>query len=175
MAVAFALDDREVKRALAQLGAKIPRVVTRSLNRTISSVRTRAKREISNETGLKVGAVNKAMSIIKATANRFRAILSIKKKGIPIIDMGARQTRRGVTYSLGGQRRRLSNAFIATMPTGRRGVFARKGKPRLPIRERFGPSIATIFLKRLSKMRAFAEAELVKNLRANIKFAMRGG
>ena len=173
-AASFTLDSREVKRALAQLGAKAPRVVTRSLNRTINSVRTLAKRDISKDTGIKVSVINKAMSIRKATFNSLRAILKIKKKGIPLIDLRARATRRGVTYRLGGQRRRLASAFIARMPTGHRGVFTRQTRARLPIRERFGPSIATIFLRRLARVRAFAQTELVKNLRANIKFAAGG-
>ena len=71
-------------------------------------------------------------------------ITSVKR--IPLFDFGARQTKRGVSYNLGG-RKTLAGAFIATMPTGHEGVFMRKGANRLPIQERFGPSLGHVFAK----------------------------
>jgi copper oxidase (laccase) domain-containing protein len=62
-----------------------------------------------------------------------------------------------VTYGLPGGRSRVSNAFIATMHSGYRGVFARvpgagrrgpkPDRSQLPIVELYGPSIGHVFKK----------------------------
>lgn len=178
--VSFTLDSREVNRELAAIGRKARRVIPRALNRTANTLRTREKRGIAKETGIKIGVINKQMSIKKATPGNPRAIINVNRQAIPLIRLGARGKEPsrgkggGVTYRLGGRKHRLSNAFISTMPTGHRGVFSRKRKARLPIRERFGPSIASIFKKRLPAARPFALAELAKNVRAGLKFAQGG-
>ena len=175
-AISFRLDSRDVNRALAELGRKGPRVLTRSLNRTINSVRTLVKRGVAKDSGLKAGLINKQMSIKKATFSNQRAVLKVSRKAIPVIQLGAkgkvpsRGKGRGVTYRFGGERRRLPHSFIANLG-GRKGVFTRKTKARKPTRERFGPSIATFFKKRLPEARSFAMTELVKNIRAGLKFA----
>lgn len=175
-ALTFRLDSREVNRALVDLGSKAPRVLTRSLNRTINSVRTLVKRGVAKDSGIKISLVNKQMSIKKATFSNQRAILKVSRKAIPVIQLGAkgkvpsRGKGGGVTYRFGGQRRRLPHSFIANIG-GRKGVFTRKTRARKPTRERFGPSIATFFKKRLPEARSFAMTELVKNIRAGLKFS----
>jgi hypothetical protein len=67
--------------------------------------------------------------------------------GIPLIDLGATgpEPSRGqgaVKVKLAGD---FPSAFIATMRSGHRGVFERKGSKRLPIRELRSKPIPQLF------------------------------
>ena len=75
------------------------------------------------------------------------AVVFARGKRIPIMAMKAKQTRKGVTYRSQGKRKLIPSAFIATMPSGHRSVYKRKGKPRLPIAKLYGPSIPKVFVK----------------------------
>ncbi|HUX15572.1 MAG TPA: hypothetical protein VMW52_03815, partial [Phycisphaerae bacterium] len=99
------------------------------------------------------------------------ARLWIHGRRIPILQFNARQTRKGVTYALRrhGGRTLIPHAFLATMPTGHRGVFARTEpkfgyqpgglmlvggrrasgvrKHGLPIVEQYGPSVPAVVEK----------------------------
>ncbi|MDO6965811.1 hypothetical protein [Rhizobium alvei] len=58
---------------------------------------------------------------------------------IALYELGASQTRRGVSVKLRGSYR---HAFIAAMGSGHKGVMRRVGSEQLPIRELFGPNPA---------------------------------
>lgn len=63
--------------------------------------------------------------------------------GIPLRDFGAKETKRGLTYSVRrGQRSVLPRGFIAETVGGH--AFTRVGRSRLPIRKRFGPGLAVM-------------------------------
>ena len=172
----FKLDTREVDRALASLGKKAPRIISMSLNRTIRGVQTVMKRAIAKDIGIKVGVVAEGMKITKARSSRTRAILRVTGKRIPLIKLKAKATKkRGVTYRLGGQRRRRPHAFIATMPGGHEGVFKRAQRTRLPITELHGPSIVHVFQKHLPKGYARAKEQLPKEIASAIRKAAARG
>lgn len=71
----------------------------------------------------------------------------IRSKWIPLYELGARQTRAGVTVRLRGS---YAHAFLATMKSGHAGVFRRTGagSPRLPIHEQFGPNPAHAVIRK---------------------------
>src|SRR5690348_11331324 len=125
----------------------VTRALVRSLNRAITAGRTLMAQRVSKDTGLKSSTVKAAMKSQKATAARPVAALSTGLTRIPLVQFRARQTRRGVSYRLGGASSRIPNAFLATMATGHTGVFRRVGKKRLPIKELFGPSLGHVFAK----------------------------
>lgn len=88
------------------------------------------------------------------TPARLIAALTAKGRPIPLIDYGARQTTNGVTVRVKNGRKTLKHAFVATMASGRAGVFERVGTGHkrvtrngraywsgLPIRELYGPSV----------------------------------
>lgn len=63
-----------------------------------------------------------------------------------VIDLGARQTKAGVTFSVNaGKRSFIRGAFIQTMSSGHTGVFFRRGKARLPIDEAFSTRVSDVF------------------------------
>jgi hypothetical protein len=96
---------------------------------------------------------------------------------LPIIkiDPNARQTASGVTYRSGNARKEIPGAFISVMrSTGHKGVFKRKGQPRLPIKELAGPSLPHIFVKTaiMSALESMANAAWAKNFEHEIQFEL---
>src|SRR6185295_6722251 len=120
-----------VARMLNAYPDRVTRATVRALNRGIASARTLMVREIARDTGLKSADVRNALPMREATANNLTATLAASLKRIPLIKFNARGPEpsrgkgRGVTYRLTGSRGRHPNAFIATMGSGHRGVFAR--------------------------------------------------
>lgn len=153
------------------------KAMVRALNRAIGSGRTLMVREISKDTGLRSMDVRAALPMREATFDRPEARLAASLKRIPLIKFGARgpQPSRGrgtgVAYRLSGSRGRVPTAFIATMTSGHQGVFARKAKPRLPIRELFGPSLGHVFAKFRPAGVAKVQEAFAKNFSHELEFA----
>lgn len=128
----------------------VPSIV-RGLNYAIGGARDVMVAAIAADIGLEPDKVRKQLPIRNATTRELSATLSATRKRIPLIEFHAqgpvpsRGRGDGVSYQLRGGRGRVPNAFLATMKTGHKGVFARKGKSRLPIRELFGPSLGHVF------------------------------
>ncbi len=143
----------QIVRAIDGLKDGTPRAAVRALNRGIASARTSETQSIATDMGLKSKDVRAALTMKNASQSYMSASLSADMKRTPLIAFGAqgpvpsRGKGRGVTYKLNGGKSTIPNAFIASMESGHRGVFARSGKKRLPIRELFGPSIGHVFIK----------------------------
>ena len=56
-----------------------------------------------------------------------------------------------------------------------RGVFERRTRKRLPIRELFGPSLPHVFAKFIPEALKRGEESLVKNLQSELRFALSQG
>lgn len=140
-------DLREVENTLGGLRKNAPVVLSRSINRVLTPLRATAAREIARDMRVRVGTARKAMTVQRATPARLVGALAASGRRIPLIEFGGRQTAKGVSYDLGRGRNTAPGTFIATMPSGHRGVFGRRGKRRLPIVERFGPSIPRVFVQ----------------------------
>jgi len=129
----------------------IPTVLMRSLNKTLQTTQSTAIKTMANQTGVKQKILRDFLLMTKAQKQKLTAILSAphkKRLTLLMIDSHAKQNARGVAYHIGGQRKQLDHAFMATMKNGHRGIYARKsGAKRLPIRELQGPSVAHIFMQ----------------------------
>lgn len=187
MRVTTRLDTSDLKAGIDSLKKKFPQAVKRALKRAGTSGRAEMVRRISADTGLTQTAVRKEIrvNLVGDTAVE----LEVTGQRIPLIAFGAkgpepsRGRGAGVTYRLPGSRGRAEHAFIAKMPTGHRGVYARtpgaratkKGRSwtELPIVELFGPSLVKVFEKYLPEGAARAQEALVNNVRSEISFAMR--
>jgi Prophage minor tail protein Z (GPZ) len=183
----FNFDLGTLKKDLEELGRSAPLVMSRALNRAVTSGRAAMAKAISSDTGLASRYVSKEIRVDKAQRTRPVAAVEIAGRRIPLIAFQARGPEpsrgrgRGVSYRLPGGRGRVSDAFIATMGSGHRGVFKRKpgarrrGKPparsQLPIMELRGPSLPHVFEKKFPVFRAAAEESLLKNLASEISFA----
>jgi len=128
----------------------------RALNNMGAQARTAAARIIREVGyGLKAATVKARLTLIKASAGRLVVTVRAQGRPIPLIEFQARQTSKGVSVKVLNGRRLIAGAFIATMPSGHRGVYVRKAGARsrkvmtkgkaqwhgLPIQELFGPGV----------------------------------
>jgi hypothetical protein len=171
------LDTAGLEEELREMGRTAPLIMARALNRAATTGRAAMVKVMKQDTGIASKNIRKEISIDKA--NRTRPVVRVEIKGrrIPLIAFQAkgpepsRGRGRGVSYRLPTGRGRIPNAFIATMPSGHRGVYKRKRTRRLPIRELFGPSLPHVFDKFLPTFRQAASEALAKNLRSELNFA----
>lgn len=176
--VTISVDSEGVLHRLEQYPDRVTRATIRAINRAIASARTVMVREIARDTGLRSKDVRDALSLREATVNHLSGSLGATLKKIPLIKFNARGPEpsrgkgRGVRARLVGGAGHYPHAFIVTMPTGHRGVFARKTPPsRLPIRELFGPSLGRVFEKYRAPAEARAREVFGKNLDHELEFA----
>ena len=143
-------DVEEAKRFLTRTQRKVvPKAAARALNRTLTNVRTVSRRKVAKGMGQKQKAIKGQFKMIKASRNRLIGLLRTTGNPIPLIEFKSpKQFKKGVKVTFAGERQLMENAFIATMPSGRTGIFRRQTKKRLPIRELFGPSVPAWFATR---------------------------
>jgi len=173
----FALDIRELENDLKTMGAQAPVLMARALNRAGVAGKTAMVKAVVADTGIRQKEIEREVRLDKANVARPRVSVQIQGRRIPLIAFQARGPEpskgrgRGVSYKLRGSRGRIGYAFIATMPGGHRGVYKRRGKGRLPIKELFGPSLPHVFAKFLPVFQERAQEAMVKTLRHEIDFA----
>jgi hypothetical protein len=128
----------------------------RALNKVAAQAKVAASKEIrAAGYGIKAAAIKQKITISHASIGQPTVTLRVYKKSIPLIHFSARQTQSGVSVNVKNGRKIIYGAFIATMPTGHKGVFVRVGdkhkknskgiRSGLPIKELFGPSIGSAF------------------------------
>lgn len=135
------------------------RALVRTLNKVAITVRAEAARKIRDVGyGLKIGDIKDNIDIRKANVQNATVIIRASGRPIPLIKYAARENAQGVSVQVLHGRKTIPHAFIATMPTGHRGVFVRKkgtelGKRGKPILQRhlahelFGPSVPQAMAK----------------------------
>lgn len=175
----FRFNGDDAEKNIARALQRAPNGVRRALNRAAVSARTYLVKEIAKDTGLKSGDIRKEIKIREATTANLTADVSIQGTRIPLIKFNARGPEpsrgrgRGVSYRLQGRSNRLPHAFITSVGSGRhRGVFMRVTTKRLPIKERYGPSLPHVFGKLIPAAAQIGEAALVKNVQHELAFAL---
>ena len=166
------LDTASLDRSkimLAELKGIEPKVKSRAINRSLTSVRAEAVSLIALDLNLTQTKIRNSFTMVRATISNPSGAVVSQSKPIPLIDFnGTRALARGgvsVQVKRTGARERLIHTFIATMASGHRGVFEREagnfGRPfqilknyaamprrfRLPIEELFGPRITDEYSK----------------------------
>lgn len=173
--LAYQVDEKQLLAVTETLKAYprgLPTVLSRAINKTTVWARKQLSDEIRQERpGLTAAAIREAIRLYKANAKVLQATARITGKRVPLIDLGARQSKGGTSYrTAAGPRAKIREAFVQTMASGHRGVFVRSGqprtvgisqgrtrkslwtsrglgktyRPRLPIRELFGPSVPQV-------------------------------
>jgi len=184
---------------LADLDGYVDDVVNvaapRALNRMRDQAKTAGFRKLADVYDIGPRTMDKYARVTFADRRSLIASINVKGAGFPLYAFDARQTRQGVTVKVKGKRVLISHAFLATMPSGHVGVFARgaygasfkfggKGrritKPRakrteLPIRElfTFGPSKAFANPDVVDAMQTRVDEQAGPVLRQEIRFAAR--
>lgn len=167
-------DMRKLNRQLKRFPTKVPLIMSRSINKAMTSAKTQIAREISSEVKVKVTTVKKSIKIRRANFKSLFSTALLSARRIPLIEFAAKHSpKRGVTYRITktGKRERIPRAFIATMKSGHTGVFKRKSRTkgsdrlvkRSPISELRGPSLQKVFRQAPAKVAAVA-TQAAKNL-----------
>jgi hypothetical protein len=127
-----ALRERTLARAAKKAGSTALRDMRSEANRRI---RTRKK--------LKLKVIRQAMTLERPKkAKRIDDLewkVKLDGKPVPLSAYSHRQTKKGVSAAINvGKRSFVPSAFVATMRSGHKGVFVRRGPERLPIEELYG-------------------------------------
>ncbi len=167
-----------LEKTLREVPKGMQKVMSRSINRTLKFSKNESARQITSQITAGQRAIKKVTKILKATFKKWEGHIIISGSRIPLIRFAARKIKSGISYKIKrtGTRERIKSAFKATMSSGHRGVFARRGENRLPIVELRGPSMGRVFerdrgilrrtLRRINK-------KLIKNIDAQVKFLLR--
>lgn len=122
----------------------------------LRAMRAEGSRRVRDKKGIQASKIDSAIvAVFPSSKEVFVWSLIGKAKPIPLIAFNARQTGRGVSVEVTkGRRLVVAHAFIATMASGHKGVFLRRGnkqimqrgryagKKRQPIYEAFSASVA---------------------------------
>lgn len=105
--------------------------------------------------------------------SKFR--LTVTHKALSLMKYGsARQNKSGVNVTVSkGKRQSIKSAFVATVGKGMHvGVFKRVGKPRLPIKELYGPSAMQLMSSQeaIKQIENVFQAKFEKELIAALKY-----
>jgi hypothetical protein len=122
--------------------------------------------------GLSQADVTKRLSQAKASAENIEAKILADPTPLPLVLFRAkgpepsRGKGGGVTAQLQKGAGTYPHAFLATMPSGHRGVFERKSRSRLPIRELKGPSAWFVGTKYAKAAEGLAREQFPDDLKA---------
>ena len=171
---------RRIRNRMRHVARNLGRAQAAAINRTITGTIAQGSKLIRSEVNVKAARIKKNIKKDRATAGRPTGYFDVSGAHVPVSDMGARQTRAGVTYKRyrSGGRMLIKGAFIATVgrlkpgreSSGHRGVFRREGKKRLPINEQWGPSIMAIWQHREDRINLYAVGRLNRELIHQIEY-----
>lgn len=144
-------------------GEQARRVMADALNKSGSKTRTAVKRELSRETGIKYGDIDRGMRVLRATPARLDFIIEQSGQETNLNMFGARQTARGVSSAPWRRRMVFDSTFL--IPRFGNKVFQRTGgnltsqwgapkkswgggqSGRFPISQLWGPNLAREIVK----------------------------
>ncbi len=136
-----------VKGVVAFLDPKrMGKVVTRTLNETAKQGKTAGAKGITTVYNIEAGRIKKNISVVKATKTTPEAVVRTEGRAPGLQHFKSRGGNRlksgklkPVTAEvLKGKRKKVEGGFLAE-PRGGKGIFKRKGAPRLPIKRLLGP------------------------------------
>jgi len=166
----ISIETTAARATLGGLSQRIVRGMTTVINRTLENTHAFMIRAIAARTGLPALYLDPFLKVFRATADDLSGQVTARTRPaarmIPVLQLQARQIGRGpslpggVSFRFDGQTKVLPDAFVARMRSGKRGVFSRVGRQRLPIIEEKGPSVRTLFEDAEPDGRAFAQADL---------------
>lgn len=118
----------KIKRKFAKLSEdKINLGLARAINHTIAKAKTSSARDLQVSYSIKARDVKKALAVHKASRRGLTGSLMASVRPIPLQAFSARQNQKGVSVRVKKSRKTIRSAFIATMPSGHKGVYARGG------------------------------------------------
>ncbi len=117
-----------LRRALRKAGAT-----------ALRDMRSEATKRIRTRKKIKVRYIRRAMTLRRAKGSDVAGMewaVDVDGTPVPLVAYPHRVTKKGVSVEVNrGKRTLLAGSFLATMKSGHKGVFRRRGKARLPIDE----------------------------------------
>lgn len=137
---------QEVQERLGQFSNKAPNAIANALNRAATNIRSNISKEVRKEYIIKASDVKATLSKNKASRGDLSVVVRSTGSVIPLDRFKVspktvnpkRKAPIKAAVKKGGMKEIL-RAFVADIHGIK--VFQRKGKPRLPIRRLFGPSV----------------------------------
>ena len=135
-------------------GQALERAVTRALSKAggdaIRGMKAESNRQIRARKRIKAGKVTKALPLTFPRGVKHLDDLAwrmdVSGAAFPLAAYPFRQVKRGVSVAVNaGKRNIVRGAFVATLKSGRTGIFRRVGKARLPIKELYTTRITDVF------------------------------
>jgi hypothetical protein len=130
--------ERALERALSKAGGDAVRFLKSGSSRLI-----RARKRF------RVKRVNDSLPLRFPKSKAIESLawrMDISGRPVPLSDFPHRQTKKGVTVAVNaGSRGFIKSAFVATMRSGHKGIFTRRGEKRLPIDEAFTTRVSDVF------------------------------
>jgi len=155
----------------------------RALNRSMTTAKTQAARDVAANIGVMKVLVRDRLKIEKATVNNLEATLLFTGKRFRVIDLPAGQ-REHVPHSFLatmpasriGQSKRHTGIFVRKIPLLRKGRGLRRSSPQLPIRELYAVSVPYVAIKQhiLESTLEVAQEAFEKNVAHDVQFAAGG-
>ena len=122
----------QIVENISNQGLQVRLLAAKALNKTALWLKAQAAKEISKEKQIKLTVMRKRLRIIKARTSKLEVIIKANLYDVKAHLLGSmKQTKMGTKVG----KHHFIGAFIATMPGGHRGVFKRKGRTALPIKE----------------------------------------
>lgn len=136
-------DPAKLNRFLEDVhNAAAKQALPSSMNRSVTKLRTRVRRRISQQTGVKQKDINSLFLLRKASRNYLFASLGLRARTPNAIRFGARETKKHLSVRTFRKQQKIKTGFIGNQG---RTAFKREGKGRLPIRPVFGPNVARAY------------------------------
>ena len=171
---------KSVQKNLGFLARKqLPKATSMALNKTATSLRGFTVREGKKAMGasnIKSKEVRAKTFILKANIRKLFAVLILRGGKYPLERFRAKQTSIGFTASAYGVNKVYKSSLIQTV-RGKKNVFKRSSKTRLPIKQLWGTGLLDTF-KRKKKfknlvMRKASKQFNIELIRALKAIAMR--
>lgn len=144
----------------AQLRAVVAKLRPEPMRRAMKKAGITALRDMKSETSkrvrqykrLKAGKIKETIDVVKPKGrgpiNGMEWQLNMTGKPVPLYAYPHRRTPKGVAVKVNkGKTSLVRSAFVARMRSGHVGIFKRKGKTRLKIRELYGSRPVDVMLK----------------------------
>lgn len=133
--------------------SSVRRTARKSARTSARDMRSEATKQVRASKRIKARAVRKAIVMRRPKGNLDAMNWGVDVRGgkTRLIDYPARQTKKGVSVEINrGHRVLIKGAFITVMG-GHKGVFMRKGKARLPVKELLGTRALDVLKSRRAK------------------------
>jgi len=136
----------DVIETLAGVRNGAPRAINAAINRTLTTGRSNLVKRVRQEIKISASDFRDAISLKKSSFSNLSGSIRLSRKRMPLSRFSPVQEPAGasVLVRMGAGRQVLKHTFLATMKSGHLGVFERIGAKRLPIRERYGPTIVGV-------------------------------